>query len=232
MGTPKKCTVCELPRDVLDHVNSMLFLTKAFKKDVENYIEKIGLKSPSRLMLNRHIDFEHHKGDLIPSIIDSRESGAVQKKVQGELNLFERVALNVTATMMPQLAVIPESINVLQEVQELYVLTKVELAREIQAIRDLPIEYDHPDQENHPDETILRMPLTRNAKDLMKMMGSQLKDIHEHSRGIQSNDDKLLEVVKALMVVVDHKSGEIEQLEDLIFSTGELIDAEVVNEDD
>ena len=216
----KQCTVCELPDDIRDQVNRMMFLASSKKSDIKKHFRQVlHLQPPSDMMLDRHRDNQHHMPD--GGYISKPEMAMAAKygSGAGDVNVYDRVALNITRTMLPVLANIPERINVITERQEIYALTKGLVADQLESIENMPDIYTDADGNEYQKEYI-----TKDLKDLIKMMGTQLNGIEESIKDIKNDDDLLGAAVLALMDVLQGDKEAMAKIQGRLFDATEIID--------
>lgn len=176
----------------------MMFLTEASNAAIRRFFENdLDLKAPTNLMINRHREYRHH----VPNngAVSVEEHEIMKKmKVKDNTELYNQITTQFTFKTLPKLAMLGENINVMEEKQELYAVMKNELAKELESIRARPILV-----ENAYGEEVAINPLTKNAKELMRMMGHQLDSIEKtmqegNSTKVEITDDLVFAFMELL----------------------------------
>lgn len=232
-GRNLKCSVCELPQDIREELDAMMFLTMAGNTKIGKHFRQVlKMKPPSDRMLNRHRDNNHHMKD--GQLVEVPESVQFQKisRNNGDIDLYDRVALNITRTMLPQLAVIPERLEPLREKQELYVLTKSLLAEELENMEIMTQIYEHETKDGIKEIPIKIV--SKNAKDLIKMANTQLGGIEESLKDIKGDDNLIQTLTLALMDAIQGDQEMLDKIADRVYATSAIMeDADyTVSEDD
>lgn len=218
----KKCSVCDLTPIVLEEVDARLAAGQR-NADITRWMRQAGHTPPTRHMLDRHRTDRHYLGDRV---ITESSDNSIAAGHSGSLNLMQRVQLNVAHTLLPRLALVPKNLNILEEMQELYVFTKNQLAIEFEISQSTPEIYEHP----VTGESQLITPTSPGMVRLIKEMRAQLKDIDESSKNVMKGDDITAQLVINLMAEIKANDAQLEEIEGYISQTAEFVDAEVVDE--
>lgn len=177
---------------------------------------------PSATMLNRHRSGNHYMGDR--TVRESADQAIATQHRDG-INIMQRVQLNIAHTILPRLAMIPKKLNALEELQEIYVFTKNQLALEFEISQNTPEIFEHP----ITGENVLVRPTSPNMIKLVKELRFQLKDIEEMSKNIYKQDDMMPELVVKLMAAFNDQGMQLDDIEDIMTQTVQFTEAEVVD---
>lgn len=223
---PQKCSVCDdQPPHIIQDIDSRMAAGSG-NTDIRRWMRQDGIRPiPTATMFNRHREQRHYLGDRT---VNESSDNAIATHHRDGLNLMQRVQLNVAHVLLPRLALAPKKINVLEEQQELYAFTKNALAIEFEITQTTPEVYEHP----VTGESILINPTNPNMLRLLKELRYQLKDIDETARNVMQQDDIMPELVTKLMAVIQSQDSRLEEVEDYMVQTAELIDAEVIDPED
>lgn len=185
----------------------MMFLTEASNAAIKRFFENdLELKPPTNLMINRHRKNRHHVPNNGAVSVEEHEA-MKDMNVRDTTEMYNQITTQITFKTLPKLAMLSENINVMEEKQELYAVMKNQLANELESIEARPIVV-----ENSLGEEVTIRPLTRNAKDLMRMMSSQLDSIEK--------------------TMQDGNSTKVEVTDDLVFAFMELLGKTKMDVDD
>ncbi len=217
----KKCSVCDLAPLIIEEIDTRMSAGQR-NADITRWMRTANHRPPTATMLNRHRDDGHYRGDR--TIVQTSDSLIASGHRDG-LNLMQRVQLNVAHTLLPRLALAPKTLNVLEEMQELYVFTKNQLAIDFEIAQNTPEIYEHP----VTGETQLITPTSPNMLRLVKEMRQQLRDIDESAKNVQKIDDLSAEFSISLMAAIQAKDEKLQEIQDYLHQTTEIIDAEAVD---
>ena len=216
---PEVCRTCELPEEALQGVDTRM-ATGQSNADISRWLRTTNIRPPTARMLNRHRRNGHYMGDR--TINESNDTSLAANHRDG-LNLMQRVQLNVTHTLLPRLAMAPKKLNTLEEMQELYVFTKNQLAQEFEIAQNTPEVYEHPVT---GDQVMVR-PTSPNMMKLVRELRMQLRDIDELATNVYKQDDIMPELVTKLMAVIQAEDNKLDEVASLMFSATDMIDAEI-----
>ena len=201
-----RCTVCELPQRVLDEVNLRMIseqnngtITRWLR---ENRIEPV----PNGRNLNKHRRNEHYLVNNPDGVATVNDSVVGQGHRDG-MNVMQRVQMNIAHTVLPRLANIPQQINELEEMQELYVFSKNQLAIEFQNSRLAPEVYVHPVTK----EPVLIYPTTTSMLKLIPELRRQLKEMVDTKEKLVRDMDIESEISLKFMEIIKGE-GDLQKL--------------------
>lgn len=222
----QKCSVCEdQPSTVIQDIDTRM-AAGSRNADIVRWMRQGGFRPiPTATMLNRHRDGRHYLGDRT---FNESSDNVIATHHRDGLNLMQRVQMNVAHVLLPRLAMAPKKINILEEQQELYVFTKNSLAIEFEITQNTPEVYEHP----VTGETLLINPTSVNMLRLIKELRHQLRDIDETARNVLQHEDIMPELITKLMGVIQSQDVRLDEVENYMIQTADLIDAEVEEEED
>ena len=218
------CKTCDLPQAALDGVNARMAAGQR-NADISRWLRVSNFTPPTATMLNRHRNNDHFMGDR--TVNESNDTSLAANHRDG-LNLMQRVQLNVTHTLLPRLAMAPKKLNTLEEMQELYVFTKNQLAQEFEISQNTPEVYEHPVT---GDQVMVR-PTSPNMMKLVRELRMQLKEIDDLAQNVIKSDDIMPELVTKLMGVIQAEDHRLEEVQSYMYQAADMIDAEIDEDDE
>jgi len=223
-----ECKVCKLNPQVVATVDTMMASGDDFA-DIYRWFREQGDRPPTRLMMNRHFAGAHYMGQAINNgdsqVVRGNGNGNGQAHNNG-MSLIQSVTMNIAHTIIPRLANIPDQINIVEELQELYVFTKNQLATEFEISQNTPEEYIHP----ITGESQLFTPTSPAMMKLIKLLQEQLKGLDEATKNIKTKDDLGPDISIALMAITKGDTNVLALIQSHLQGAADLVNAEVIEE--